>query len=190
MLRMLKQHSKAYPPPLHKSNPEVSFPKSNVRLPPAAAIEAIKKLNPIISSDPPETAGPGPSPPRTNIDLPDHTSVSGLEIDPVEGIPTAAPPPVASEMVDPDIVCIPRSVLSGILDRVTQLQGRVNAQHIRDQEAVARSSETILGYQELLNLAMNVAPDYPFRPTQPDLQTRKTTSHSKQSKNQKATGRS
>jgi len=67
MLQMLKQHSKAYPPPLAKSNPEVSFPNSNVRLPPAAAIEAIKKLNPITLSDLPKTAGPGLSPPAQTL---------------------------------------------------------------------------------------------------------------------------
>ena len=187
MLRMLKRHSKAYPPPLNTSNPVVSLHQPNVRLPTASAMKAIKKLNPIASSDSPEISGPRP--PRTNIDLPDHTSVFGLKMDPVEGIPSGAPPPVASETVDPDIVHIPRSVLSGILDRVTQLQGRVNAQHLRDQEAVARSSETVLGYQELLNLAMNVAPDYPFQPAQPDFQTRKMTSQSKQLKDQKSTGR-
>jgi len=190
MLRMLKQHSKAYPPPVNTSNPNISLRKPNVRLPTAAAIKAIKKLNLITLSDPPETSGPSPSPPHTNIDLPDHTSVSRSEMDPVEGIPTGAPPPVPSETVDPDIVHIPRSVLCSILDRVTQLQGCVNAQHIHDQEAIARSSKTVLSYQELLNLAVNVAPDYPFRPTQPDFQTRETTSRLKLSKNQKSMGRS
>ena len=188
MLRVLKQHSKTYPPPLNISNSELSLQKPNGRLSTAAATKAIEKLNPVISSAPAETSGPSPT--RTNIDLPNHSSVAGSEINPVEGIPALASPPVASETVNQDIVRIPRSVLSGILDRVTQLQGHVNAQHIRDQEAVARSSETVFGHQELLDLAMNVAPDYPFRPTQPDFQTCKTKSQSKLSKNQKSTGRS
>jgi len=186
MLRVLKQHSKSYPARLDIPEPNVSFQESNFRLHGKDAERAIKKLKPLPPSDMAAHST------TSQIDLSSQQTPPAPEGPSTgDGVsPAAGVPSLPSQAVESDLISIPRSVLSSILDRVTQLQGRINAQHIRDQEAVARSSKTVTGYRELLDLAVDVAPDYPFTPAQPDFEDRKMTSKLNPKSTGKSTGRS
>jgi len=186
MLCVLKQHSKSYLACLDIPKPNVFFQESNFRLHGKDAERAIKKLKPLPLSDmavhsitsqidlssqqtPPTPEGPS----------------TGDGISPAAGVPS-----LPSQVIESDLISIPHSVLSSIFDHVTQLQGRINAQHFRDQEAMACSSETVTGYQELLDLAVDVAPNYPFTPAQPDFEDHKMTSKLNLKSTGKSTGRS